>query len=1026
MSTKKMLFILGLFLLTSVGIRLLWNQQYAPTQHVEAVRGVLDLRDSHLPPDYTIALNGEWEFFPHLFLQQDNGNSPAALPDSARRYVQVPGAWKSAFPEGEDRSFRFGTYRLCILLSDDNRQTLGIRTTTIKFASDIYVNGRHLSGSGVTAEELRLFEARNVPYTVSFEPDSSVIELWIRVSDHSVLEKGGITGSVLLGTYDDLTRTTLLSIGMQLLLAVVLLMHGLFAVIIYFVGPRPRKALSSFFMLVGCTIVGVLIDDDRVLLVWMPSIPGEWAVKLLILSYAGTAVFLIRLFHHLFPENGMPRAYRACMIVSFLFVWIVLLSPVQYSALFSKLLLFFMLLPSAVVPILLLRLAMQGKDDVIFLLISATSVAANVVWAAVKINYWNPLTFYPFDLIVAFLSFAAFWFKRFFRANVQAEKLAAELLKADKVKDDFLANTSHELRNPLHGIINIAQSVLDDERNTQNPQKLQLLVNVGRRMSLMLGDLLDVTRLKEKTVRLQPGRVNLQSVASGVVDMLRYMSEAKPIRFSITIPDSFPDVRADENRLIQILFNLLHNAVKFTNEGTIEIRARSRDNCAFIEVEDSGIGMDDSLQRRVFRPYEQGDAGVTAVGGGLGLGLSICKQLVELHGGVLEVGSVPGRGSVFGFTLPFAEESDLRDQPAYLRNETVVESETAAAVSLLSDKPIGTETERAFAGSKPHLLIVDDDPVNLNILESILTQEQYEITKALNGMEAISKLETKHYDLIISDVMMPHMSGYELTRGIRARFSVSELPILLLTARSRTEDIDAGFLAGANDYVTKPVDALELRARVRALTELKQSVHERLRMEAAWLQAQFQPHFLFNTLNSISALGDIDTDRMQLLLEKFGHYLRTSFEFHHTEHIIPLERELELVRSYLYIEKERFEERLQVSLELDESLRLQLPPLTIQPIVENAVRHGILQRPGGGTIRIRTTDCGSFGEIAIIDDGVGMDENRVQSLLDSTADGRRGIGLRNTDRRLRQHYGLGLSIQSIPGKGTTVSYQIPK
>jgi sensor histidine kinase YesM len=165
---------------------------------------------------------------------------------------------------------------------------------------------------------------------------------------------------------------------------------------------------------------------------------------------------------------------------------------------------------------------------------------------------------------------------------------------------------------------------------------------------------------------------------------------------------------------------------------------------------------------------------------------------------------------------------------------------------------------------------------------------------------------------------------------------------------------------------------------------------------------------------------------MQLLLEKFGHYLRTSFEFHHTERIVPLNRELGLVRSYLYIEKERFEERLQVIWELDESLQLQIPPLSIQPIVENAVRHGILQRPGGGTLRIRITDCGSFGEIAIIDDGIGMDEEQLQSLLDNPADQRRGIGLRNTDRRLRQHYGRGLSIRSAPGEGTSVSFQIPK
>ena len=293
-----------------------------------------------------------------------------------------------------------------------------------------------------------------------------------------------------------------------------------------------------------------------------------------------------------------------------------------------------------------------------------------------------------------------------------------------------------------------------------------------------------------------------------------------------------------------------------------------------------------------------------------------------------------------------------------------------------------------------------------------------------SGMEALSIVDTKKWDLIISDVMMPQLSGYELTRAIRERFSISELPILLLTARARAEDVDAGFRAGANDYVTKPMDAMELRARVRALTELKLSVRERLRMEGAWLQAQIQPHFLFNTLTAVAALSEIDTARMRSLLQAFGDYLRASFAFDNTDKLVTLKHELNLVRSYLYIEKERFEDRLQVTWDMDESIPLFIPPLTIQPIVENAVRHGIMKRARGGTVHIRIVHNDDYAEISIADNGVGIPDDKLKQLL--TPGNASGIGLLNTDRRLKQLYGQGLQIHSTTDQGTTVSFIVLK
>ncbi|MGE7272365.1 ATP-binding protein [Brevibacillus panacihumi] len=437
--------------------------------------------------------------------------------------------------------------------------------------------------------------------------------------------------------------------------------------------------------------------------------------------------------------------------------------------------------------------------------------------------------------------------------------------------------------------------------------------------------------------------------------------------------------------------------------------------------------MDEQTQERAFLPYEQGSYGISD-GRGIGLGLNICKQLVELHGGALTVQSEPGKGSVFRFDLPLAS-SAISSLPQHSLHHSQKTDEAEAGL-IFSDNPYGfvpsaEPDPHPLNGEKVSILAVDDAPVNLNVLVGILSTEPYSVTIAQSAQEALELLPTQQWDLLIADVMMPQMSGYELTQKIREHYSLSELPILLLTARSQPADIYTGFLSGANDYVTKPVDALELKYRIRALITLKQSITERLRMEAAYLQAQIHPHFLFNTLNSILALSDIDTKKMRELGDALASYLRICFDFLNTKELVELSHELELIETYLYVEKERFEDRLSVVWEIDSDIDLLLPPLTIQPLVENAVRHGLLKQSRGGTVHIRIVrqDCSTLVEV--IDDGKGMEQEKVLQLLSPPWDKKGGIGLSNTNRRLTQMYGQGLSIRSKPNEGTTVSFVIP-
>ncbi|MFE5322812.1 ATP-binding protein [Paenibacillus sp. NPDC056579] len=1030
--TLKTTLIVVAFLMVLAGVRIVWNSQLAIPDHPHAAQGVLDLRSWDFKAHPIVKLDGQWEFYPGQFVPPGQP-SIANRPD--KQYIQVPGSWTSAFPNPE-ASYRYGTYRLQVLVPDGMDTSFGIRTTSIRSASKLFVNGHLVGQAGNPAADEAQYVFRNIPYSGAFTHDGTTLDIILHTANPDFVGEGGVLQSIRFGEASAVSGYARFFTGSQLAVCLILLIHAIYAVLLYFIVPKQKLSLSFALLLVSAT-VSILVDDEKPLLTWFPF-SYEWSVRLIYLSYTSIAVCLLQLGNQLFPLHPGHRIFRLLQLAGAVYIAFIMIAP---ASLVSKSLLFllgFGLLTDFIFGALMLHMVMRNKEDSIFLLLGITAVVSSVLWGCMKNIFAMDVGHYPFDMVAALMAFASYWFKRYFRASTRTESLAIRLQREDKRKDEFLANTSHELRNPLHGILNIAQTVLTNEQDRMqdsNKKHLELLITVSRRMSYLLNDLLDMTRLKEGRIRLHLRDVDVRSVASGTLDMLRFMTDGKPIQLRLEIPDAFPYVVADENRLVQMVFNLVHNAIKFTNEGSITIGAYTKNRQAFIYVADTGRGIDQDAIGSMFQPYEQAEEVVSATGGGLGLGLSICKQLVELHGGTLTASSVPGQGSVFTFSLPLGAgipADELSPAPEATATALAMAEPPqpytgfteAAPAAAPSSASFGLQGSAAAGSEGPNLLVVDDDPVNLKILEGMLSSEGYSIHTAANGTEALSLLRQGSWNLVIADVMMPQMSGYELTRTLRARYSLSELPILLLTARSNPEDITTGFMAGANDYVIKPVESYDLQARVRSLLDLKLSIEERLRMEAAWLQAQIKPHFFFNTINSISVLSDLDTEQMKRLLETFADYLQQSFDFRNSRQLVPLRHELDLVQSYLSIESVRFGPRLAIRWEVEESLDFRLPPLSIQPLVENALVHGILQSPQGGTVIIRITSHQDYAEVEITDNGPGMSKEQLASILDGPLGKERGIGLFNTDRRLKHLYGEGLSVRSIPGEGTSVMFRV--
>ncbi|MFC3747334.1 ATP-binding protein [Paenibacillus sp. GCM10012306] len=1016
-----------LFITVLFGLRLVWLSIFTTSGSPPVVNGVLDLRGQDLEKADLFKLNGEWKFYPSKFVYHKD---IAALQDQSHT-LKVPGNWSEALANSQGSSYGYGTYQLRILV-DPLRQPVSLWLKQIQSSSAVEINGVDSAHAGNLSISDKAYKPKTSSYTAHyFAEGTTEIEVLIRAANFDQPYKGGIAGSVFFGSQDKVDSMRFLSMGFQVLTVIILLLHVLYTFILFLFSPEERVLLLVGLMTLSVAVV-ILFRNDSVLFLLTPF-NYTWTLKIRLISSMWQLFFIMLVFRKFIAAPTSNKGVYLFTTAISLYTAFLLVSPAQWVSESTHLGVhnFFLFSPFIwLIYIMGIMLFRKQKDkDVVFMLLSAAGIISNLLW-----NVWGSFfIYYPLDIIAAIVGFSAYWFKKYFQNAKENAQLNEQLKKADKRKDEFLANTSHELRTPLHGIINIAQNVVtkENEKLYESSRKdMELLITISRRMSHMLGDLLDVARLKEHRITLHQEPLQIQSVVPGVIGMLKFMIEGKPVQLIMNLPDTTPPVLADEKRLVQVLYNLVHNALKYTEEGMISISTEVQHGRALIHVTDTGVGMDKETQARIFLPYEQGAHGISD-GRGIGLGLSICKQLVELHGGTLSVRSKIGKGSVFSFDLPLADSLNQQviTPAAALYPITDAAQEQLAGWIFPENEWNGLESPMQIppllTKKKINILAVDDDPVNLNVLMGILSTEPYTITTANSAREVLELLHKEQWDLLIADVMMPHMSGYELTQKVREHYSLSELPVLLLTARSQPADIYTGFLSGANDYVTKPVDAVELRYRIRALTELKQSINERVRIEAAYLQAQIHPHFLFNTLNSIMALSDLDTQKMQQLVGAFTSFLRISFDFLNTGELVELSHELELVKAYLHIEQERFGDRLQVEWEVPPDIGgLRVPPLSIQPLVENAVKHGLLSRHKGGTVRIQISQLDHSTRIEVSDNGKGMDQETLTGLLIPTMRGKSGIGLANTNRRLNQLYGQGLSISSQQEEGTTVSFVV--
>lgn len=539
-------------------------------------------------------------------------------------------------------------------------------------------------------------------------------------------------------------------------------------------------------------------------------------------AFAGVMATLFTIYM-LNLKKDLPAAAR--LLYGFIFLYILtsisgLFLPETY--IWSAFFILSLIQDFMFVIIAVIRLTQRFRLAVFFIIISLFSLAGNSSYMLVRFD------FIPFDLIsrnflIIFTIAQSFVFsylisiriKRIEKEKIDAQSLAiANLKKAEQIKDEFLANTSHELKTPLHGIIGLSELMLTSGREkigNSTRENLNLISASGRRLINLVNDILDFSSMRHGSLALIMKPVKLRESVTAVFALLEPLTDGKAIELRNSVPPDFKPLLADEARVRQILTNLVGNALKFVHYGVIDVYAEYKENMAQISVSDTGSGINSNDFERIFNAFEQGEGTDARLYGGTGLGLAIIRNLVKLHGGSISVVSNPGKNTIFTFTLPLDLSNPVSGDQSVHADESLVNHAIATAIV----------NQNSPETAKASILVVEDDHVSRKILCDSLSLLNYDVLSANNGIEALGYLGSKKYDLLLLDVMMPGLSGFELLMRIRLKHSPGELPVILVTAKSQLDDIHAGFRAGANDYIIKPFSMDELSLRVENMLKLK-------------------------------------------------------------------------------------------------------------------------------------------------------------------------------------------------------------
>lgn len=753
-----------------------------PLTNVAAKRGVLDLRTLNLNGK-PVNLDGEWQFYWRQLLWP--GDSITRTPD----YVSYPSLWNKIKLHGQTLPVEgYATYSLTILLPK-NRPHLALLMPDVYCSYRLFINDSLLllNGRPDTSEKTA------VPFwctqTVNLPVTADTLHLMLQVANfwHT---KGGSYKQLFIGKSEELHLGLQRDRAYDLLLAGCLFMGGLFFFGFYAFGSRDKAILyfSLFCIVYSYRMIGTSL---YVLHAIFPNLSWFVTIRIEYLSLTLGVALFSRYFQSVYPKDVNKFIVNVVVYICLFYSLIIAVAP---PWIFTK-----GIMPFLVVMFLYIGFAFFSCIRAVkfkrvgapFALMSCAVML--MVFLIINLHYFQVVST---DKWIVFFGYVIFFFLQSLvlshRFAYALRKAADEAEQGLKTKTEFLSTMSHEIRTPLNVVIGMAHLLLRSTPRKDQEKNLNVLLFSANNLLSIVNDILDYNKIEAGKINFEMIPMDIASVAQHITGGLSSKAVEKNITLSTEIDSRLTHkIIGDPTRTSQVIYNLVHNAIKFTEEGSvqlsIQVEKMTNENVTLtIRVTDTGIGIEPEKQQLIFDRFTQADSSTSRSYGGTGLGLAITKRILELQGVALNLRSEPGKGSVFYYTQQLALSTEPVTQELQYDNEVEAEKQL----------------------QNVSILVVEDNPFNILVAQSLLERSGAIVDVANNGEEALEKIQPGKYRLVLMDLNMPVMDGFEATRRLRARGVT--LPVIALTASLPAEvekDVNS---AGLTDIVVKPFNPDEL------------------------------------------------------------------------------------------------------------------------------------------------------------------------------------------------------------------------
>ena len=739
-----------------------------------AINGVIDLRQQSF---FTgIPLNGQWEFHWNAFLD------PCLTNDDRGKLVDFPYRWTDKQQDGTKHpSFGYATYQLRVLLPA-NADSLSMKVPDTYSAYNLYINGKLVSSNGKISTSAAGFVPYWQPKTIGIPPGKDTLQLTLHIANFAH-QKGGVFQPFLLGKQDWVEHQENYSKAIELLLTGCLLMGGVFFIGLYLVGNRDKAILffALFCLLYSYRIIGV---ENYLLHTIFPNVSWQLTLRLEYISlFLSIGVFSLYT-RFLYPEDINKVVMTTTTAVCFSFTFLtLLLSPYYFTQLMTP----FLLVATFCIfyiPYIYTIAHRRKRSGSIYTLMS--SLAIMTAFSISLLHYWG---FTPAYQLVSFLCYLTFFFlqslilsHRVYAALKQARTEAEQGLV---VKSEFLSTMSNEIRTPLNAVIGMSHLLLNNDPRPDQKENLKVMLFSANNLLVIVNDILDYNKIEAGKISFERLEMDVADIAKYIVSGMKTAATDKNIALTFEVDPALKHLLfGDPTRFTQVLTNLLHNAIKFTDTGyvAVTIDVIWQDDMEVqlkVAVKDTGIGIPLKNQQRVFERFTQADSSISRSFGGTGLGLAISKRILELQDSTLLLVSEEGKGSVFYFEQKF------------IKGAKIIAVNTAI--------PIADHRKPLYNVA---VLVVDDNPINVMVAKKFLEQWGAIVDTAKDGQDALNQLDVNKHRMVLMDLNMPVMNGYEASKKMR-KDGVT-MPIVAFTA-NLPEEIQ-GLLtdAGIDDIVVKP------------------------------------------------------------------------------------------------------------------------------------------------------------------------------------------------------------------------------